>query len=343
MSALRLKGSIEMNGEGQSGVSDRLKELILVRLLSAGKPPAQSDMDKALRRYVAEQFAMPTAQWQESLGGALEELHDEGSILKKPFQLTEEGRTAALSVLGVVSLPASVTWQTLRNRYLIAKALGIEPQSKAEWDHLSSAEGLRAAVLAKHHQLPLGPVPSLARALHALAWMQLRRSHDVVLPLENDFTRNSVLSVILLEGRPSKKPEEVLAARATGASSPHPDKVREAVLCKWVRESDQGTVPIPFDLGAFATRVRQLACSATTGRFGEYKVFISHVWNRFRREGFAAGMTRHDFDRHLVEANRENLLTLSRADLVSGMNPDDVQQSEIKLPHSSFHFIRTDQ
>ena len=286
---------------------------------------------------------MPASQWQELLDRALKELQDAGSILKKPLQLTDKGRTAALSVLGVVSLPVGVTWQTLRNRYLIAKSLGIEPQSKAEWEQLGSADGLRAAVLAKHHQLPLGPVPTLARVLHALAWLQLRRSHEVALPLENDFTRNSVLGVILLDSRPSRRPEEALAARATGASSPHPDKVREAAICKWVRMLDSGTVQPSFDLRAFAAKVRQLAHSATGGRFGEHKVFISHVWDRFRQEAVAAGMTRQDFNNHLVDANRENLLTLSRADLVSGMNPDDVLQSEIKLPHSSFHFIRTDQ
>lgn len=134
-----------------------------------------------------------------------------------------------------------------------------------------------------------------------------------------------------------------MAARATGASSPHPDKVREAVICRWVRAIDPETVQPPYDLPAFADRVRQLACSATTGRFGEHKVFISHVWSRFRQDAVAVGMTRQEFNNHLVDANRENLVTLSRADLVSGMNPDDVQQSEIKLPHSSFHFIRTDQ
>ncbi len=53
-------------------------------------------------------------------------------------------------------------------------------------------------------------------------------------------------------------------------------------------------------------------------------------------------MTREAFDRHLVDANRDDLLTLSRADLISGMDQDDVRQSEIRLAHSSFHFIRTD-
>jgi hypothetical protein len=88
--------------------------------------------------------------------------------------------------------------------------------------------------------------------------------------------------------------------------------------------------------------VRELADTSPTGHFGEHKVFISHVWDRFREDQASNGMTREEFDRRLVEANRENLLTLSRADLVDAMDPADVQASEIRLSHSTFHFIRTD-
>ncbi|MHB0960434.1 MAG: hypothetical protein ACYC0X_31490 [Pirellulaceae bacterium] len=332
-----------MISEDSSWVRALLKKMIQVRLLAAGKSPAKSDLDKALRRYFAEQTVMPAAQWQELLTNALHDLQAEGSIDVKPFHLTDTGRADALGFLCIESLPAGITWQTLRNRYLIAKALCITPQSKSEWEQLSSADGLRAAVLAMHHQLPLGAVPTPARVLHALAWLQLKRAHGAILPLDKDFTRNSVLGVTLLEGRSSNKPEEGLAARAVGASSSHPDKLREAVICNWLRRNGSlDDMPL-FDLRAFATKVRQLASSSTTGRFGEHKVFISHVWNRFQQDPAAAGMTREEFNNHLVAANRENLLTLSRADLISGMDPADVQQSEIRLPHSSFHFVRTDQ
>ncbi len=85
-----------------------------------------------------------------------------------------------------------------------------------------------------------------------------------------------------------------------------------------------------------------LARSAVAGRFGDHKVFIAHVWDGFQRQPEATALTRAEFDAHLVEANRQGLLRLSRADLVSGMDPADVQRSEIRLPYSSFHFVRTD-
>ncbi len=357
-----------MTSQDSARALNRLEHFVLVRLLAAGKPPAKSDLNRALRRYFAERVAMPAAQWRTMLDESLGRLQAEGLVQGRPPRLTDSGMACGLRFLGVESLPASVKWQTLRNRYLIAVALDIQPRSKAEWDRLGTADGLRAAILARHHRLPLGPVPAPARVLHALAWIQLKESHRIDPPLEKDFTRNAVLSLTLLRGLSSKKPEEALAAQATGSAGTHPDKVREALICNWLREQDMlsgpaeaesvtaGSVPVdsamgeseraepaaPFDLQAFTSQVIEIARASTSGWFGEHKVFISHVWNRFRQHPDFVDMTREQFDRHLVEANREDLLTLSRADLVSGMDPDDVQQSEIRLPHSSFHFIRTD-
>ncbi len=262
----------------------------------------------------------------------------------KPLQLTDLGRECALRVLSATSLPTGVTWQLLKKRYLVAAALGIQPRSKQEWERLGTADGLRAALLTKHYQLPLAPVPTIARVLHALAWMQLTKAHDTTQPLEKDFTRNAVISATLLDGRPSKQPEAVLAARVVGSASSQADSVREAVIGRWLRN---GLHP-PADqslsaLTDFCTRVRESAARMTTGKFGEHRVFISYLWDRFRQDHADAELTREAFDKRLVEANREGLLALSRADLVSGMNVEDVQQSEIRLPHTTFHFVRTDQ
>jgi hypothetical protein len=347
-----------MTDQDPARVLNRLDQFVLLRLLAAGKSLVKSVLDKSLRRYFAERVAMPAAAWRGLLDESLKRLQLDGHVQGKALRLTEGGRSCALRILRVDSLPTSVKWQTLRNRYLIAVALGIQPRSKAEWDRLGTADGLRAAILARHHQLPLGPVPAPARVLHALAWRQLTAGHSIDLPLEKDFTRNAVLGATLLRGLISKKPDEALAAQATGATGTHPDKIRDAVICNWLGEEERALVPTPpipvlvesptqfdltpFDVAAFAANVLELARTSTSGRFGDNKVFIVHVWNRFRQQPEAIGMTREIFDRHLVDANRDDLLTLSRADLISGMDHDDVQQSEIRLPHSSFHFLRTD-
>ncbi|MCU0962787.1 MAG: hypothetical protein MUF48_22035 [Pirellulaceae bacterium] len=338
-----------MNLGNASRPLSRLEQSIVWRLLAAGKPATKSDLDKALKRYFADRVALPAARWREALAQSLERLRAEGLIETTTCRLTESGRLHALRALSVTSLPSQVTWTTLRNRHVMAVALGIQPHTKTEWDRLGSAAGLRAAILARHYRLPLGPVPSLSRVLHALAWLQLKEGHTVDLPLDKDFSRNAVLGVTLLRGSASKRPEEVLAAQLTRAGGTQLEKVREAVICNWVA-AEHATPPpglsggpkAGFDLAAFAAQVMSLARTATTGWFGDHKVFIAHVWDRFRQQPEAVHMARAEFDSHLVEANRADLLTLSRADLVSGMDADDVRRSEIRLPHSSFHFIRTD-
>ena len=84
---------------------------------------------------------------------------------------------------------------------------------------------------------------------------------------------------------------------------------------------------------------RRPACP--TGRFGDSKVFIAHVWRAqlqsdpaFRTMDLAA------FKERLAEANNARLLDLSRADLVQAMDPDDVRQSEVHYLNATFHFVR---
>ncbi len=344
-----------MNSEYPSHPLSRLQQCLIWRLLPARKPVAKSDLDKALRRYFADRVAMPAAQWREELDRSVAHLQEAGLVDAAALRLTEQGRALALRLLGVDALSPQASWTTVRNRHLMAVALGIRPGTKAEWDRLGTADGLRAAILARHYPLPLGPVPTISRVLHALAWLQLKVAHAVDLPLDKDFSRNAVLSLTLLRGRTSKNPEALLAAEVTGAAGTQLDKVREAVLCNWVAAetasppSPPSPSPLPpcppvgFDLAAFSAQVMALARSAVAGRFGDHKVFIAYVWDGYQQQPGAAPLTRAEFDAHLVEANRQGLLRLGRADLVGGMDPDDVRRSEIRLPYSSFHFVRTDQ
>jgi len=331
-----------------------LDAMILVRLLAAGKPPTRSDLDRALKRYYVDRLDLTSTQWLSLLDSALERLQSENLLRTRPYRLTDAGRAAVQEFLGVDSLPSNVKWQTLRNRYLVTTALGLRPKSKTEWERIGTSDGLRASLLIQHFDLQIPPYSTPARALHALAWKQLGEERAVTPPLGMDFTRNNVLSATLLAGRKSTRPAEPLAAQAVGAASSHPDKLREAVLKRWLDKHEKRGAELEvedapparetdrpeLDLHAFATRVLEIARSATSGRFGDNKVFIADVWDRFQSD--ASGISREEFDDHLVEANRRDLLTLSRADLIGAMDLDDVQRSEIQRPRASFHFVRTD-
>lgn len=321
----------------------RLGQFVLVRLLATGKPPARSDIDKSLKRYFADRLALTAGDWKTLLDGTLDELGKSGLIESRPYRLTPPGRQAALGIIGIDSLPPRTTWQSLRNRFITAMALGILPLGKSQLERLGKADGMRAAILAGHYQLPSGPVPTLSRALHELAWQQLAKAHELADVSHKDFTRRSVLIATLLEGRSVSHPEEALAAMATGASATTPDVVRDSLICQWLNRADSSEVVIDrFDLKEFARIVRELAANSAAGRFGPNKVFIDTVWHRFQSQPGIPPMTRRQFDHRLVDANAAGWLTLSRADLVGAMDPESVRLSEIRLSDASFHFVRTD-
>jgi hypothetical protein len=324
--------------------SERLRECILLRLFAAGKtPPTKSTFDKQFRAYFADPVAMSSTDWRDMLDDSLQTVLSKRWVQASPLQLTEEGRAHLLRVHSVNSMPTNIRWQSLRNRYLIARALRITPRSNLEWERLGTADGLRAATLTRHYELPLNPVPTVAQALNALAWLQLSEGHELTVPFKKKFTRDAILRETLLEGRPGRNIAEGLAARVAGSPSSVADKVRDVLISKWIHgEKSRAIATEHFDLAAFANEVCELARTAPSGRFGDHKVFISHVWNCFYLRPTAQGMTHDDFKRHLVEANREDLLALTRADLITDMTPEDVHQSEIRLPNSCFHFIRTD-
>ena len=98
----------------------------------------------------------------------------------------------------------------------------------------------------------------------------------------------------------------------------------------------------PLDLAQFARAVLAAARRCQSGRYGDNKVFIAHVWTALQHDPGFDGMDLAAFKTRLAEANNARLLDLSRADLVQAMNPEDVQRSEVSYMNATFHFIRVE-
>ncbi|MDI1480394.1 hypothetical protein [Polyangium sp. y55x31] len=98
-------------------------------------------------------------------------------------------------------------------------------------------------------------------------------------------------------------------------------------------------VDLPEQDDAFAKQVLAAARASKTGRFGSGKVFISHVLQQLEHDGFRVG-NEEAFKARLVSAHRQQLLSLSRADLVEAMDPKDVDASETAYLSATFHFVR---
>jgi hypothetical protein len=128
-----------------------------------------------------------------------------------------------------------------------------------------------------------------------------------------------------------------IVAKAVGASRSGKDAVKTALIRSWLSAAG----PPQFDLDRFARDVQAAAKQATSGRWGDEKVFINHVWRQLRADAKAGALDLQTFKERLLEANQRGLIRLSRADLVIAMPADDVRESEIATFGDLFHFINT--
>jgi hypothetical protein len=114
---------------------------------------------------------------------------------------------------------------------------------------------------------------------------------------------------------------------------------------KWKREADNAII----NLRHFADTVREVAQAVdenptadgrARGRFGR-KVFIAAIRRALKQTPYWR-MSPGRIDELLIDANRDGLLQLTRADLVGAMDPAEVRTSEIESLGSTFHFVVAD-
>ncbi|MDY7225896.1 hypothetical protein [Hyalangium rubrum] len=323
----------------------RIGELALAWLLTRAEGKgARSDLSRALKPFAEHRWS--SGEWSTRLEEALTRLEQGGLVLqnaRKGLTVTPEGRTRGLAALGVERLAKGTSWKQLKRVHLVALALGLPPSS-ANLSRLGRADGMRAVLVQKQLGLSASSPQSLAQVRDALCWRQLGVETD------KPFTLAAVQAVLL--GRALQASREVapaqalqqLAARSVGARRTDTDSLRLAALRAWafpaVESTPAESAPAPVQpvqdvLHDFAGRVLQAARTATSGRFGDDRVFISHVWRAMQGQG----LDEQSFKRRLIEANQKRLLSLSRADMVELMDPADVSASEIQHLGATFHFI----
>ncbi|KFE71042.1 hypothetical protein DB31_3172 [Hyalangium minutum] len=344
-----------MVGSEVSHVGDLALAWLLTRAEGKG---ARSDLARALKPLTDHRWS--SGEWNTRLEGLLEQLVHEGLVqqnARKGLTLTPQGRTRALAALRLERLPKGTTWKQLKRTHLVALALGLAP-SPSTLARLGRADGMRAVLVQKQLGLPAPGSQSLAQVRDALCWRQLGVETD------KPFTLAAVQSVLLsraLEATRELAPSQALhqlAARSVGARRTDPESLRLATLRAWAlpfgepapaqpRAPDSASAPPSAaatgaeatrqdeGLHHFAERVLQVARGATEGRFGDDRVFISHVWRAMQ----APGLDEQSFKRRLIEANQKRLLSLSRADMVELMDPTELSASETRHLGATFHFI----
>jgi hypothetical protein len=256
------------------------------------------------------------------------------------LRLTDDGAKRAAALVGKRSRPLS--WRFVVERVLPGRALGTQIDG-ADLD----AERLRAVALARG--LGLGDEKlTLTQARDRIAWKQL--GVDSTEP----FTIRAVMSELLRRALDSDRalpPERavaLLSARAVGAPRTDAGALRRALVARYLATTTTTTTttapakaPVPAAAqGGETDRASEILAAArrmTTGRFGDDKVFISHLHRVAAR---TPTTTLDEFKNELVRLHTRGLITLARADLVEAMNPADVAESETRYLSATFHFVR---
>ena len=197
-----------------------------------------------------------------------------------------------------------------------------------------------------HHALPMALGGQNAANAGELRALLLQRLYLPELPAQK--TAGSLQRTV-----------DLLLARRLKVSRVSLGAFREAALRQWVQQAalpetvirpagtvgDDAEVPrerLPEDLPRFAGVVNAAAERSPTGRFGEKKVFIAHVWRELLATGQAGAEEWDRFKKQLVQANTAGRIHLSRADLAGAHDSEDVRASEIAYLDEKFHFVRLD-
>jgi hypothetical protein len=333
----------------------RVGELVLVWLLTrADGKGARSAVSSALKPFTAHRWS--PGEWSTQLDTVLGALQEAGLLeqtARKGLGLTKQGRARALEFLGEPRLPKGLSWKKLRLTWLTARALDL-PNSQGE--KLGAAGHLRAVLVQKQLGLERVGARTLKQVQDELCWKQLGVTTDK--PFTLAAVQSLLLGQVLQSSREVKASQalEQLAARKVGARRTDAESLRLAALQSWVLPASSpapqataapaparapepvpASAPRPADeaLPAFAERVLNTARAARSGRFGEDRVFISHVWRALGDPS----LDERTFKNRLIEANQKRLLSLSRADMVNLMDPADVSASETRYLGATFHFI----
>lgn len=326
----------------------RLEALVLARLAAPAKtPPSPSEVARGLFSFVS--FRLSSAEWRRELQDIIARLREVGDVDPKRLTLTESGARRLTEALGTTSLPKVRDWREFRTKHLPRLLDGDRSSELAAGD---------PALAIAARQLGVPPEAVRSEASVGDAWLKKSLGLRGKRP-----TLDAVRAVLLARelGLPERpRTKDVLhmyAVKLTGARSAKKDDILRARARRWLEASErQGNAtmpaaaphepaPAPEESAAAPTsstieKILAAARAPGTSRFGDGKAFIGSVWQRLSTDPDVRGLGEVGFKRLLVEAHQRGDLTLSRADLVSAMDPNDVAASETRHLNATYHFIQ---
>lgn len=331
-----------------------LADLLLSRMLFAGvQGMTASTLKQTLKPIAASELS--NAAYSEQIKTSLTALTAKNHLERMSrarYRITALGQQQICDQLGAEINPTRVRWNTFKNADLVAYALQLPMLSSDTRKEIATADGLRAAILKHAFALPIEDFPTLTQARNALLWQQLcdpaiaaKLQERLPTLRRQPFNQGTVMSALLNELLQASKPlpwEKALPqliAKITNARRTAPDELRNAILRQALAAPEP---PAVLSDSEFAQATKKAAIATQGGRLGDYKVFISRVWETLQQQRPDLQLSLAEFKQWLLKANQQRLLTLSRADMAYALNADDVSASEISHMNSTFHFIRLD-
>jgi hypothetical protein len=355
---------------------DRLRAIVLVRIASAGRGIAKTEIAQDLAPLLAHR--LPAARCRTVLDQEVDALASGGLIREdgSRVEATEAGSVRAAIFLGLDdALPRS--WEEVLNVRLITKALGLDKEKGKRLAALATPDGLRAAILQRTFGLKIKGIATPARLRAGLAAVALERAFGNQFKVSQAGKAGfSPRAGRLLAAQLSRKPRDfgtdsrlvaALAAEHAGAPRSGLAALRLAILRRYLEGTGKppgrrpparaassrprpaapapSATPSPMgrpDLAGFALEVRRHAGARAQGWSGDRKAYISHVWHTVREKRPEWGLSEIEFKCMLTEAHRAGSLALANADLKDNTSIKDLQDSAVVYKNAVFHFIRVE-
>lgn len=344
-------------------ISDRVRNLVLVRVLLTRKSPISvTQLEKSICAELAAQLS--SADAKQAFDAALTEAENQKCLqlvtppkskTKRPM-LTDTGRLQALSALGLKTLPAKLDWPRARRML----ALQVLAPGEAPGDKLS-ADAIATQILIAQHGLP-SSVRTLTQAIERLAWRALAVETDApftAAAAQRHLLRDLVPADARATGSAWRR---LFAMKAVQARDNSADALARALLMstkplrvetsKPTTARDQprdkrlgvGNDNAPGSglqpsLADFAQAVCHAARSPQVRRFHGDRAFIGSVWEHMHASKMIGEMSLDEFKARLISAHRKRLIEIVRADLVGAMDPNEVRRSEARHDNATYHFV----
>jgi hypothetical protein len=343
---------------------ETVQRLLLARLLVKVKKPLsrkrlQGDVAKAIAPPLskADADAAAAAALEACVRAQYVELPAPAANKNKratesgPPQLTASGRQALPQLFGVEHVPVVKDWAHGKQLAALAGSMKRRGATTKQLD----ADTLSAWILTHHYGLPAG-IKTAAQAVDRLAWRALGVERDA--PFDPSAVQRYLLREIVPENSRVNLDawRRMLAMRALQGETHDANGLTRALLAQPlgstvslaqtqpepVRNDNSGTQQASLSLGDFARAVTEAATRPEVARFHDDRAFIGSVWDCMRGHSPVGDMSLEQFKTTLIEAHRARLLHITRADLVSAMDPAEVERSEARYQDSTFHFVQLD-